>query len=341
MQQQREALLKEKETSERIAARAFAQSYLADLVPSVFSTLNQNGFFYDPVERGVYICYYYFHKFNNSIFFIGTEVETVFMPFLMEETEKSLHKKLVARTLLDGKSWNFASCIQLTVFFLYWAAVVRNVIAQKLGIELVDPEPAAQQQEQTEEASTATTSTHDEQTTSQSDTQQPQKEDSAELKKVFGDIKEGEEQSGPTVAGETGDGEDGTTQESEEGKEGESGEEAPAKDTKEGESEEAGAEKDEAKEGEGSKDVTDGNGQITDSEKTNQETKESETELQQAEKSEAESGGEKADEGSKEEISKEGEESGSQPAAKSEATPTTETNAESAGEPPVSSDDQS
>ena len=52
MQQQREALLKEKETAEKIAARAFAQSYLADLVPSVFSTLNQNGFFYDPVERG-------------------------------------------------------------------------------------------------------------------------------------------------------------------------------------------------------------------------------------------------------------------------------------------------
>ena len=52
MQQQREALLKEKETAEKIAARAFAQSYLSDLVPSVFSTLNQNGFFYDPVERG-------------------------------------------------------------------------------------------------------------------------------------------------------------------------------------------------------------------------------------------------------------------------------------------------
>lgn len=100
MQQQREAILKEKETAERIAARAFAQSYLADLVPSVFSTLNQNGFFYDPVERGTK---------NDSfvaitIIIIGTEVETVFMPFLMEEAEKSLHKKLVARTLLDGKS---------------------------------------------------------------------------------------------------------------------------------------------------------------------------------------------------------------------------------------------
>lgn len=54
MQQQREALLKEKETAEKIAARAFAQSYLGDLVPSVFSTLHENGFFYDPVERGMH-----------------------------------------------------------------------------------------------------------------------------------------------------------------------------------------------------------------------------------------------------------------------------------------------
>ena len=103
MQQQREALLKEKETAERIAARAFAQSYLADLVPSVFSTLNQNGFFYDPVERGRII--FFFNYCNINLLHVGTEVETVFMPFLMEETEKSLHKKLVARTLLDGKSW--------------------------------------------------------------------------------------------------------------------------------------------------------------------------------------------------------------------------------------------
>jgi len=52
MKQQREVLKKEKETAEKIAARAFAQSYLADLVPSVFSTLRDNGYFYDPVERG-------------------------------------------------------------------------------------------------------------------------------------------------------------------------------------------------------------------------------------------------------------------------------------------------
>jgi len=52
MQQQAQATQKEAETSEKIAARAFAQSYLADLVPSVFGMLSENGYFYDPVERG-------------------------------------------------------------------------------------------------------------------------------------------------------------------------------------------------------------------------------------------------------------------------------------------------
>ena len=52
MKQQREVLKKQKETADKIAARAFAQSYLADLVPSVFGTLADNGYFYDPVERG-------------------------------------------------------------------------------------------------------------------------------------------------------------------------------------------------------------------------------------------------------------------------------------------------
>ena len=56
MQQQRVALLKEKETSEKVAARAFAQSYLSDLLPSVFSNLSDGGFFYDPVERGTATC---------------------------------------------------------------------------------------------------------------------------------------------------------------------------------------------------------------------------------------------------------------------------------------------
>ncbi|XP_073470302.1 radial spoke head protein 3 homolog [Aquarana catesbeiana] len=79
-QQQREKLLKEKETAEKVAARAFAQQYLADLIPSVFSSLRDNGYFYDPVER---------------------DVETVFIPWVMDEVEKTLKKNELGRAILD------------------------------------------------------------------------------------------------------------------------------------------------------------------------------------------------------------------------------------------------
>ncbi|KAK2153127.1 hypothetical protein LSH36_306g03017 [Paralvinella palmiformis] len=81
MKQQREILRKEKETADKIAARAFAQSYLADLVPSVFGTLSDNGYFYDPVER---------------------DVEQGFLPWLMDRVEDQLNRSVLGRTVLDG-----------------------------------------------------------------------------------------------------------------------------------------------------------------------------------------------------------------------------------------------
>lgn len=81
MKQQAEVLRKERETGQKISARAFAQSYLADLVPSVFGSLNENGYFYDPVER---------------------DVETYFMPWLLEKVEGELNQSVVARTVLDA-----------------------------------------------------------------------------------------------------------------------------------------------------------------------------------------------------------------------------------------------
>lgn len=50
--QQREMLKKERETAEKIAARAYTQQYLADLLPAVFTSLRGHGYFYDPVEKG-------------------------------------------------------------------------------------------------------------------------------------------------------------------------------------------------------------------------------------------------------------------------------------------------
>lgn len=50
--QQREVLKKERETVQKIAARAYAQQYLSGLLPSVLISLRTNGYFHDPVERG-------------------------------------------------------------------------------------------------------------------------------------------------------------------------------------------------------------------------------------------------------------------------------------------------
>ncbi|XP_056151104.1 radial spoke head protein 3 homolog [Lampris incognitus] len=78
--QQREVLKKELETVEKIAARAFAQHYLADLLPAVFTTLRDHGYFYDPVEK---------------------DIETNFFPWLMAEVNTNLEKKNIAREMLD------------------------------------------------------------------------------------------------------------------------------------------------------------------------------------------------------------------------------------------------
>ncbi|XP_051908531.1 radial spoke head protein 3 homolog isoform X2 [Hippocampus zosterae] len=79
--QQREALSMEKETVEKIAARAYTQQYLADLVPTVFQSLRIHGFFYDPVEK---------------------DIETNFFPWLMAEVNSKLEKRNAARQLLDA-----------------------------------------------------------------------------------------------------------------------------------------------------------------------------------------------------------------------------------------------
>ncbi|NXB88960.1 RSPH3 protein, partial [Vidua chalybeata] len=76
-----EKLRKQKETAEKIAARAFAQRYLADLIPSVFNKLHDSGFFYDSIER---------------------DIETEFLPWLMSEVEETLQKKVLGRTVLDS-----------------------------------------------------------------------------------------------------------------------------------------------------------------------------------------------------------------------------------------------
>ena len=82
LQEQLRILKEKQEVAEKIAARAFAQSYLASLVPSVFENLTSNGYFYDVVEK---------------------ELESGVLPWLTVEVNKNLDKLATARKLVDGK----------------------------------------------------------------------------------------------------------------------------------------------------------------------------------------------------------------------------------------------
>lgn len=81
MKQAADVLRLERETAEKLAAKAFAKSYLSDLVPSVFNNLRENGFFYDPVER---------------------DLEIGFMPWIIQQTLSELNQLTVGRLLLDS-----------------------------------------------------------------------------------------------------------------------------------------------------------------------------------------------------------------------------------------------
>ena len=52
--QQWEIVHKRNETLQKISALIFARQYLANLLPSVFDKLRNSGFFYDPIERGLW-----------------------------------------------------------------------------------------------------------------------------------------------------------------------------------------------------------------------------------------------------------------------------------------------
>jgi hypothetical protein len=81
MKQAADVLRLEKETAEKLAAKAFAKSYLADLVPSVFNNLRENGYFYDPVQR---------------------DLEIGLMPWILEQSINQLSNVSVGRLLLDA-----------------------------------------------------------------------------------------------------------------------------------------------------------------------------------------------------------------------------------------------
>ncbi|KAI9145188.1 radial spoke 3 [Paraphysoderma sedebokerense] len=71
---------KKKEEAAKLAAKAFAESYLSEMFPTVMSNLTESGYIYDPVQK---------------------IVEQSFLPWLTNQVEASVEKIAVARKLVD------------------------------------------------------------------------------------------------------------------------------------------------------------------------------------------------------------------------------------------------
>eukprot|EP01063_Lacrimia_lanifica_P031578 TRINITY_DN5241_c0_g1_i1.p1 TRINITY_DN5241_c0_g1~~TRINITY_DN5241_c0_g1_i1.p1 ORF type:complete len:347 (+),score=172.54 TRINITY_DN5241_c0_g1_i1:53-1093(+) len=79
--QEQERLRRERVTKEKLAARVFAKGFVCNLENKVFGRLEDEGWFYDSVER---------------------EVETIFMPWLNNQVGANLDKMRKTRNLVDN-----------------------------------------------------------------------------------------------------------------------------------------------------------------------------------------------------------------------------------------------
>jgi hypothetical protein len=78
--QERERLQREHQVKEKLASRTFSKNFLSNLEGRVFNTLEQQGFFYDVVQR---------------------EVETNFMPWLIGTVQDLVEEKKKTRQMVD------------------------------------------------------------------------------------------------------------------------------------------------------------------------------------------------------------------------------------------------
>ena len=78
--QEQDRLRRECVTKEKLAARVFAKQFLANIEHKVFGKLEDEGWFYDSAER---------------------EIETSFLPWLVQESQKNLNKMHRTRSVVD------------------------------------------------------------------------------------------------------------------------------------------------------------------------------------------------------------------------------------------------
>mmetsp|Transcript_8609 Transcript_8609/g.21210 ORF Transcript_8609/g.21210 Transcript_8609/m.21210 type:complete len:157 (+) Transcript_8609:3-473(+) len=78
--QERQRVAAEREVALKVASRSFSHRYVFDVVADVFDTLNNDGFFYDPLVR---------------------EIETVFAPWLLEGVGGAAQAVAEAQALVE------------------------------------------------------------------------------------------------------------------------------------------------------------------------------------------------------------------------------------------------
>ena len=136
MKQAADVLRLEKETAEKLAAKAFAKSYLADLVPSVFNNLRENGYFFDPVHR---------------------DLEVGFMPWLLNQTLTELDRVNLARFILDNMIRDVVSKREIDYENMEQRIIEENLRLEQLANQPVSiqiTEPSTQNISGLEEGST-------------------------------------------------------------------------------------------------------------------------------------------------------------------------------------------
>lgn len=85
VQQERSRIASEQEVALKVASRSFSHRYVSDVVSSVFGTLNDSGFFYDPLVR---------------------EIETVFAPWLLEGVSSNTQAIIEANRMVEETIMN-------------------------------------------------------------------------------------------------------------------------------------------------------------------------------------------------------------------------------------------
>jgi len=105
--QELERKQREKQVSEKVAARTFTKGFLSELQSSVVANLQDAGFFYDPLEA---------------------EVKENFMPWLLDSMAASMDQQRLAREIADD---------------LIEAAGVRQALMQAEAAKLRPPSPPA------------------------------------------------------------------------------------------------------------------------------------------------------------------------------------------------------